>query len=95
MAPARQLYWSEPSIRDMSNISCYIALSSLKSADRLLERIAARAHLLLARPQMGRVGVRSDTRELVVHPHYVIIYRLSSDRVTILRVKHTATKLPA
>lgn len=38
---------------------------------------------------MGRSGLVTGTRELVVHPHYVVVYDVK-DTVRILRVLHTA-----
>lgn len=46
--------------------------------------------LLVDHPQAGRVGRIQDTRELVVHRHYVFVYDLQEDRVRILRVPHTS-----
>jgi plasmid stabilization system protein ParE len=38
---------------------------------------------------MGRSGLVKGTRELVVHPHYVVVYDVA-DIVRILRVLHTS-----
>jgi plasmid stabilization system protein ParE len=31
---------------------------------------------------------------MVVHPHYIVIYRVQKETVEILRVKHTAQRWP-
>ncbi|HHI2105244.1 TPA: type II toxin-antitoxin system RelE/ParE family toxin [Escherichia coli] len=45
-------------------------------------------------PYKGRSGRVEGTRELVVHPHFVLVYEVDSQwgKVYILRVLHTAQK---
>lgn len=31
---------------------------------------------------------------MVVHPNYVVVYRLNAEAVEIIRIKHTAQKWP-
>jgi plasmid stabilization system protein ParE len=38
---------------------------------------------------MGRSGLVKGTRELVVHPHYVVVYDVA-DIVRVLRILHTS-----
>ncbi|WP_247095854.1 type II toxin-antitoxin system RelE/ParE family toxin [Escherichia coli] len=44
----------------------------------------------------GRNGRVEGTRELVIHPHFVLVYEVDSQwgKVYILRVLHTAQKWP-
>lgn len=52
--------------------------------------------LLAFRPHKGRNGRVEGTRELVIHPHFVLVYEVDSQwgKVYILRVLHTAQKWP-
>ncbi|MFC3110844.1 type II toxin-antitoxin system RelE/ParE family toxin [Undibacterium arcticum] len=43
---------------------------------------------------MGRPGRVIGTRELVIHPNYIIPYRMSGDVVEVLRVQHVARRWP-
>ena len=60
--------------------------------DELLTEKASRLadHLL----RFGRLGRVADTRELVVHKNYVLIYDLAGDLVRVLRVLHAARQWP-
>jgi len=40
----------------------------------------------------GRVA---GTRELIVHPNYLILYDVTADTVRILRILHAAMRWPA
>ena len=43
---------------------------------------------------LGRPGVVSLTRELVVHHNYIAYYRIKQERVEILRVLHVQRPYP-
>ncbi|MGV8294930.1 type II toxin-antitoxin system RelE/ParE family toxin, partial [Pseudomonas aeruginosa] len=45
-------------------------------------------------PHLGRTGGKRGTHELVAHESYVVIYRVLSRKVEVLRVKHTAQQWP-
>lgn len=94
MAARREIYWSKQAVRDMIAIGRRVAVDSPERAKSLMQRIAARAEPLAAYPQLGRAGVKAGTRELVAHPHYLVIYRVLPGRIDILRVKHSARKAP-
>ncbi|SEM79891.1 ParE toxin of type II toxin-antitoxin system, parDE [Duganella sp. CF402] len=91
----RRLHWSETAIRDLTRIGRRVAVASPASADRLVDQIEAKVEVLAAFPEIGHAGTKPGTRELVVHPHYFIIYRILPDGVHVLRVKHSARKRPA
>jgi len=59
-----------------------------KKVDRLAR------HPELGRP--GRPGLKQGMRELVVHPRYIVFYRLKvkTRTVEIQQVKHTAQRFP-
>ncbi|HBI09279.1 MAG TPA: type II toxin-antitoxin system mRNA interferase toxin, RelE/StbE family [Franconibacter pulveris] len=52
------------------------------------------ADSLPSHPSLYRSGRVPGTREAVVHPHYVLIYRESELHTEILRVLHTRREYP-
>ena len=51
--------------------------------------------LPLARyPDMYRSGRVEGTREIVVHPNYIVVYRATTTAVEILRVLHARQQYP-
>ena len=72
----------------------YIAQDPPLAALELDELIELKVEQLLERPQLYRAGRKRGTWEMVVHPHYIVIYRMSQDLVEILRVKHSARQWP-
>ena len=72
----------------------YIADDNLAAAIRLDEEFEAEAELARQRPTLYRPGRMAGTREIVVRPSYVMVYRLTRVTVEMLRVLHTAQQWP-
>ena len=72
----------------------YIADDNLAAAIRLDEEIEAEAELARQRPTLYRPGRMAGTREIVVRPSYVMVYRVTRVTVEMLRVLHTAQQWP-
>jgi toxin ParE1/3/4 len=88
------IHWKKQAVNDLIKIGLYIATDSPANADRMIDLIEAKIALLAMHPQMGRIGRKRGTREMVVHAHYFAIYRVLSKQVEVLRVKHTAKEWP-
>lgn len=78
--------------QDRKRIREYIAEQNLMAAIELDERIGYSASSLAGQPYKGRNGRVEGTRELVIHPHFVLVYEVDSQwgKVYVLRVLHTA-----
>ena len=84
--------WKHPAVADRRAITKYIASDNPVAAVELMDLLIGKAALLDGNPKMGRPGRMKNTREYVVHHHYVIVYRLAEkpSQVEILRVLHTS-----
>ncbi|WHF85242.1 type II toxin-antitoxin system RelE/ParE family toxin (plasmid) [Escherichia coli] len=56
----------------------YIAEQNLTAAIELDERIGYSASSLAGQPYKGRNGRVERTRELVIHLHFVLVYKIDS-----------------
>jgi toxin ParE1/3/4 len=80
---------------DLLEIVGYIAQDNRDAAHRLQDEIERQIDLLVGMPEMGRPGRRRGTRELVIAgTSYVVAYRLTKNRLVILRVLHGARRWP-
>jgi addiction module RelE/StbE family toxin len=88
------LVWRETALADLEAIHGYIAERNARAADRLQDVIEACAERLPEHPFMYRPGRAEGTREAVVHPNYILVYRVTADAVEILNVVHTRRRYP-
>ncbi|RYD27164.1 MAG: type II toxin-antitoxin system RelE/ParE family toxin [Lysobacteraceae bacterium] len=79
-----KLIWRPEALEDATTILDYIADRNLSPASRLSTLIEACAYRLADRPFMYRPGRAYGTREAVVHPNYLLIYRIVSDMIEVI-----------
>lgn len=87
-------YWRPAAIADRKSITAYIGLDNPRAAIETGDMLIQKAGQLDQNPTLGRIGRVKGTRELVVHPNYILIYRVVGEEVEVLRVKHAAQKWP-
>jgi addiction module RelE/StbE family toxin len=89
-----ELFWTPEAIQDRDDIYDYIEADNPAAALALDELFEEKAALLVGRPGLGRIGRAPDTRELVVHRNYILIYDIAGDLVRMLNVVHAARQWP-
>lgn len=80
---------------DLIEIWVYIAQDNPGAADRVLDAIEERFHVLADNPLMGRLrpDIAPELRYFAAG-NYLILYRTVPDGVQIVRVIHGARELP-
>ena len=81
---------------DLRCIVRYIGRDNPTRAKRFGKELRAKVKPLAQHPELGRPGRLPGIRELVVHPNYMVFYRVLNETraVQVLRVKHTARQIP-
>ena len=88
--------WGSRARRDLHELIAYIADDSVRSAELVSNRIWRAVAALAIAPRSGRLGRVAGTRELVVpRTPYILVYRIRSRGVLILRVYHGARRWPS
>ncbi len=82
--------WAREALNDASNIADYISDHSPGAADRMVGSAEKLGH----HPYMYRPGRRHGTREAVIHPNYVLVYQVETNRIRIVNVLHSARQYP-
>jgi addiction module RelE/StbE family toxin len=90
-----KLLWTGVARADRRAIRDYIAADNPRAALVLDELITERASRLPQHPSLGRPGRVAGTRELVIHPNYILIYDVTTECLRILRVLHAAQRWPS
>lgn len=88
------LIWRDSARADLRSIITYISEHNRPAADRLLERVMACAERLPEFPYIHRTGRIAGTREAVIHPNYILIYRVTAEVVEITNVIHSRQPYP-
>lgn len=85
--------WLPRAVEQLLSIIDYISEDNPGAAIELARTIRVKADTLAIYPNRYRVGRVAGTREMVVKPNYIVVYRVGDGEVTILRVKHARTRL--
>ena len=90
-SPKTQIVWSPLAIAKLAEIRAFVALDKPDAAERLGTRIVSVIEALRLHPRLGRPSGVPGVRALVLGTApYVIHYRLRSNLITILDVRHGA-----
>jgi len=88
------LIWRADALDDLTTIIGYIAERNFDAAAKLQALIEFTAERLTDHPYMYRQGRVDGTREAVVHPNYIVIYRVMENAVEIVSVVHARQQYP-
>jgi len=86
--------WRPAAEADRDAIIDYIAQDDPIAAIDLGDAIDRRVAELPKRPKLYRIGRVKGTREMVMHPNYIVVYRIMRGEIDILRVLHSAQQRP-
>jgi len=91
-----RIEWKPAARVDLMSLVDFIAEDSPTNAALFAADLRLKVQQLSIYPEMYRLGRKRGTREMVVHPNYIVIYRVlkKSEVIEILRVKHAAERWP-
>lgn len=94
-----RIEWRPLARDDLRAIVRYIGKDNPTRARSFGKELRDKTRPLAQHPELGRTGrpgLPDWLRELVVHPNYIVFYRVQAAAriVQILRVKHTAQQVP-
>jgi toxin ParE1/3/4 len=90
-----RVVWSLKAGSDRENAIDYIAQDNPTAALSQLDEIEGQTDRLADYPKFGRPGRVKGTRELVVNrTPFIVVYRIQSGAVQILRLLHGAQQWP-
>jgi toxin ParE1/3/4 len=81
-------------LADREAIMVFIAQDNATAAIDLDLEFEAKAESARRRPALYKPGRVKGTREIVVRPNYVMVYRVTAEMVEVLRVLHSAQQWP-
>lgn len=88
------IVWLDSARANLRDITRYIAQESPRAAQRMAQTITASVQPVANYPYLFRVGRVPGTREIVAHPNYIVVYRVTASRIEVLRVLHARQQYP-
>lgn len=89
-----QIEWLKKARTDFTKLTAYIAKDNPDAASNLRDEITTKVEALPDHPKLYKVGRIKGTREMVVRPNYVVVYKESAKSIKIVRVLHAAQQWP-
>lgn len=87
--------WTPRALTDLEAIYGYIATDNPSAAAALIDHVLSLVEDTLAsQPMIGRPGRVAGTRECLAHRNYILAYRVRSEQIEILTVRHAARLWP-
>lgn len=86
--------WKKQARADLFKIVDFISDDNPDAAQELKNDIEVKVENLREFPALYKPGRKRGTRELIAHKNYIVIYRVTTEKVEVLRVKHSAQQWP-
>ncbi|MFQ5636553.1 MAG: type II toxin-antitoxin system RelE/ParE family toxin [bacterium] len=91
-----KIVWTENAIRRIEDIASHISENSPRASQKWKGLIYQKTRRLRTHPKMGRRVPETDRDEIreIFHGNYRIVYRIESNHISILTVRHGKQLLP-
>lgn len=86
---ALKLRWSKRALGRLDTITAYIAKDNPTRAESFAKELRKKVTILKSH-QLGTAWQVFGTKQYVLHPNYIAIYRVVRDEVQILTILHAA-----
>jgi toxin ParE1/3/4 len=85
----RDLIWTNRALKRLDDIADFIARDNPLRAKTFVIELRNKLEVLKTQ-SLGRSGRVFGTKELVLHPNYLAVYRIKANQVQVLTILHTA-----
>lgn len=86
--------WRPRAEEDLLALVAYIAQDNPDAAQALFDEVREKAAQAIRHPTLYKAGRVRGTREIVVRPNYVVVYRIAGDVLNVVRVLHARQQWP-
>jgi len=89
------IFWLETADSDLAEITDYIGQYNPDAAERMWYRLRESVLPVSEHPYMYRMSERvPGLREILAHPNYIVLYRVTASRIEIVNVVHARREFP-
>ena len=90
----RSIVWREAARANLAEMVAYISADNPAAARQLRDAIEESVLPLIEHPFLYKSGRARGTREIVVHPNYIVIYRVTTHEIEVVTVVHARRRYP-
>jgi toxin ParE1/3/4 len=90
----RIVRWEVEARHQYRDCLTYISIQNRLAAERLDDEIRDKVDMLPHFPEMGRKGRVAGSRELIVHPNYILVYVVRELTIDVIRFLHVRKQYP-
>jgi toxin ParE1/3/4 len=88
------IVWRPAARRNWHAIIDYVSAHSPRGTNTLKAHLEQTLMQVSAHPHSGREGRVTDTREALIHPNYILVYRAEKHQIRVINVLHSARQYP-
>jgi toxin ParE1/3/4 len=89
------IFWLEAADEDLAEIIDYIGQYDVSAAERMWLRLKNCVLPLSEHPYLYHMSERvPGLREIVAHPNYIVLYRVTSKAIEVVNVVHAREQYP-
>ena len=88
------VFWRAEARANLSSIIRFIANESPPAARRMRGLIEDSVLPAAEHPYLYHSGKVPGTREIIAHPNYIVVYRVTADRIEVVNVLHARQEYP-
>lgn len=90
-----RIVWTPKAVKQFASIIETIAADNKSAAGKFRDRILKLVNMtFIDTPLIGKPGRVTNTREFVVHPSYILVYRVKNGLIQIISLRHSARLWP-
>ncbi|MCW4460590.1 type II toxin-antitoxin system RelE/ParE family toxin [Sphingomonas sp. BT-65] len=90
----RKPNWEADAELQLLNLLEFVGERNASAAARLKATIDEAIGRSCQFPEIGRPGRVAGTRELIVHPNYIVVYQITETAIDVLRLLHARQLYP-
>lgn len=89
------IFWTQTADEDLAEITERIGEDNIGAAERMWFRLRSCVLPLSTHPYLYPISERvPGLREIVAHPNYIVLYRVTSSSIEIVNVVHARRQFP-
>lgn len=89
------IFWLETADADLADITEYIGQYDIDAAERMWHHLRNCVLPLSEHPYLHRMSERvPGLREIIAHPNYILLYRVTDARIEVVNVVHARREFP-